>query len=192
MRFIFPKIHFSIERWRWNEEYQCWISNKGNFKDDKKRDIKPKVNQDGYLVIKLPKSSRRRAAHRLVMTTWCPIPNSSEMTIDHLDHNKRNNAVSNLEWVTEAENLERAAADFDAEKDAKGNPVPTTNPERIQFKDIHYAAIEVVKRFNIGKGANISTVKNNIKRAAQNGTYYCKQRWFLLDDGKVELLLTRP
>ena len=34
------------------------------------------------------------------------------MTVDHLDHNKRNNCISNLEWVTREENQERAQADI--------------------------------------------------------------------------------
>lgn len=51
------------------------------------------------------------------METWCPIPNSEEMTVDHLDHNKRNNDIRNLEWVTEKENHKRAANDRLIEKE---------------------------------------------------------------------------
>ena len=35
-----------------------------------------------------------------------------ELSVDHLDHNKRNNALYNLEWVTVAENQRRAAEDY--------------------------------------------------------------------------------
>ena len=45
------------------------------------------------------------------MLTWRPIANADEMTVDHLDHNKRNNRLSNLEWVPGYENLIRAQAD---------------------------------------------------------------------------------
>lgn len=33
-------------------------------------------------------------------------------TVDHIDHNKRNNRVDNLEWVSQAENLIRAQDDI--------------------------------------------------------------------------------
>ena len=46
------------------------------------------------------------------MFTWRPIPNAEALTVDHLDHNKRNNSLSNLEWVTKEENLRRAKIDF--------------------------------------------------------------------------------
>jgi hypothetical protein len=47
------------------------------------------------------------------MLTWKPIDNADEMTVDHLDHNKRNNMLRNLEWVTREENLKRAKEDFE-------------------------------------------------------------------------------
>ena len=55
--------------------------------------------------------------YRLVMETWCPIPNSEKMTVDHLDHNKRNNDIRNLEWITEKENHKRAVDDLLVEKE---------------------------------------------------------------------------
>jgi hypothetical protein len=46
------------------------------------------------------------------MLTWKPTPEAEKLTVDHLDHNKRNNALSNLEWVTKEENERRADADY--------------------------------------------------------------------------------
>lgn len=50
-----------------------------------------------------------------------------QLTVDHLDHNKRNNSVDNLEWVTRAENMRRARANngFRAALLATGNSVLT-------------------------------------------------------------------
>ena len=45
------------------------------------------------------------------MLTWRPIPNAKDMTVDHLDHNKRNNRLLNLEWVPGYENIARAQGD---------------------------------------------------------------------------------
>ena len=46
------------------------------------------------------------------MLTWKPTPEAEQLTVDHLDHNKRNNALYNLEWVSRGENLKRARRDF--------------------------------------------------------------------------------
>lgn len=46
------------------------------------------------------------------MLTWKPIPNAEELTVDHLNHNKRDNSLDNLEWVTKAENIRRSKQDF--------------------------------------------------------------------------------
>ena len=54
-----------------------------------KKLIAPLVNKSGYLSIRTPYGLK--TAHRLVMKIWKPIPNSEELTIDHLDSNKRYN-----------------------------------------------------------------------------------------------------
>ena len=101
-----------MERWKWNNEYGIWVSTFGNFKTDKKKNLKVKTTgAGGYLCVKSYKAEKYILAHRLVMMTWRPRSDVSSMTVDHLDHNKRNNRLSNLEWVTEEENRRRAAED---------------------------------------------------------------------------------
>ena len=110
-KFILPTFNFNIERWKWNKEYRVYVSNMGHFRDEYKALIPIKINQSGYCIVKtyLPNPI---LAHRLVMMTWCPTRDMENLTVDHLDHNKRNNAISNLEWVTRAENLRRAKEDY--------------------------------------------------------------------------------
>lgn len=49
----------------------------------------------------------RRMVHEVLADQYIPNPNNYE-TIDHVDCNKLNNALSNLEWVTQEENKRRA------------------------------------------------------------------------------------
>lgn len=115
---IFPTLHIEFEKWKFNKEYGVWVSNFGNFKDIHKRPIPKKIySQNGYVSVKTKHGNRM--AHRLVMYTWCPIEDREAFTVDHLDHNKRNNRVDNLEWVSQAENIMRANDDI-VEK-----PIPT-------------------------------------------------------------------
>ncbi len=108
---LFPTLHIEFERWKFNKEYGVWVSNFGNFKDIHKRPIPRKIYQsNGYVCVKTKHGNR--FAHRLVMYTWCPIEDREAFTVDHLDHNKRNNRVDNLEWVSQAENQIRAHDDL--------------------------------------------------------------------------------
>ena len=109
-KFIFPTFNFNIERWKWNKEYRVYVSNMGHFRDEHKRLIQIKIVKGGYVSVKT--AAGMKYAHRLVMLTWRPIPNAEDLTVDHLDHNKRNNSVANLEWVSVAENQRRAKKDF--------------------------------------------------------------------------------
>ena len=115
---IFPTLHIEFEKWKFNKEYGVWVSNFGNFKDIHKRPIPKKIySQNGYVSVKTKHGNRM--AHRLVMYTWCPIEDREAFTVDHLDHNKRNNRVDNLEWVSQTENIMRANDDIVA------GPIPT-------------------------------------------------------------------
>ena len=109
-RIILPRFIFRVERWKWNKEYRIYVSNMGHFMDEHKKIIPVKINQNGYVLIKT--GYGYEIGHRLVMKTWRPTTAMDKLTVDHLDHNKRNNSVENLEWVTRAENMKRARADY--------------------------------------------------------------------------------
>lgn len=46
--------------------------------------------------------------HRIVVLTWKPIDNPKELEVNHIDGNKFNNIVCNLEWVTKQQNIDHA------------------------------------------------------------------------------------
>lgn len=47
----------------------------------------------------------RFSVHRLILSTFYPVQNSQDLTIDHLDGNITNNQLNNLKWATMKENL---------------------------------------------------------------------------------------
>ena len=112
----------NFEKYKWNKDYGVYVSNLGHFKDRYKRLLPVKINLGGYLVIKTEKGYI--SAHRLVMYTWRPIPNAENMTVDHLNHNKRDNSLKNLEWVDRSENQRRACEDI---VNIFGNPFDIEN-----------------------------------------------------------------
>ncbi len=121
---IFPTIKFNIERWKYNSTFELYVSNMGHIKNKSKADIAPKIMPNGYVVVYVYGSlNKYMLLHRVVMLTWKPTPEAEELTVDHLDHNKRNNALSNLEWVTKEENERRAMEDYLRESTLDGNDV---------------------------------------------------------------------
>jgi hypothetical protein len=173
--FILPNFHFRIERWKWNKEYRVYVSTFGNFKDEYKNAIPIKITPKGYCTVKT--SCGLILAHRLVMFTWNPIPNAENLTVDHLNHNKRDNSVSNLEWVSFAENQTRAKQDLVS----AGVPKTTTyiyfknkkfltyRQAALWLKDKHPAEIKTEE--------DVQHVINKIKNSVKHQSVYYGKIW---------------
>lgn len=61
-----------------------------------------------YSLIRKDGSRKTYKAHRLVMITFCPIDKFVKLQVNHIDGNKLNNHISNLEWCTNKENIRHA------------------------------------------------------------------------------------
>lgn len=127
---MFPTIKLDIERWKYNPTFELYVSNKGHIRNKSKADVAPKIMQNGYMVVYVHGSlNKYLLLHRVVMLTWKPTPEAEELTVDHIDHNKRNNALSNLEWVSQEENIRRAMADYVSDIEVVGNEVIQRKPK---------------------------------------------------------------
>lgn len=110
-----------MEIWKDINGYEGYyqISNKGNVRSLDRFDgvhdrqgtiIKPSLKQNGYLQVGLRKHSTRKwiGIHRLVAIHFIENPDNKPQ-VNHIDGNKQNNNVENLEWVTAKENQNHAA-----------------------------------------------------------------------------------
>ena len=102
----------------------------------------------GYMRITiwhLGKATKNISVHRLVALTFIPNPDN-KLEINHKDRDKTNNRVSNLEWMTNQENVEYSKAKYVMQYDLKGNYITT-----------HRSVTKAAQSVN-GDTANISTV----------------------------------
>lgn len=80
---------------------------KGGVRFNKEKILKSYLDKDGYEITPLSKfgSTKHYKVHRLVMFAHSHVDN--ELTVNHIDENKRNNHISNLEYCTRGENVKR-------------------------------------------------------------------------------------
>ncbi|MGF2656465.1 NUMOD4 motif-containing HNH endonuclease [Serratia marcescens] len=91
----------------YEERYE--VSDQGRVRNTHHRVLTPSKHRDGYLHVKLCNNGKLRNlfVHRLVATAFIPTA-KNKPEVDHIDGVKRNNSVSNLEWVDRRENMKRA------------------------------------------------------------------------------------
>lgn len=113
-----------MEEWKDIEGYEglYQVSDQGNVKSlarkrnnskgsytQKERILKQSNTTTGYKKVELVKNGQKKSlrVHRLVAQAFIPNP-ENKPEVNHIDGNKTNNFVSNLEWVTSSENTTHA------------------------------------------------------------------------------------
>lgn len=116
-------------------ESHYWVSNCGRIKS-KRKVLKPMINHWGYSKVALYKNKRHYYfIHRLVANAFIDNPNPDEYNqINHIDGNKLNNCVDNLEWCNNSLNQIHAIL----------------NKKRSQVKLTPEKVIEIREKYNSG------------------------------------------
>ena len=86
------------------------ISNLGNVYSIKNNKLlKLHISHKGYVVVCLYKNKKQHTQqiHRLIAQAFIPNPNNYPQ-INHIDGNKKNNQINNLEWCTQSYNIKEA------------------------------------------------------------------------------------
>lgn len=96
----------NIEKWKQIPNLPYEISSLGKIRNLQGKILKTYIQNSGYEQIKINYQGLHihKSIHRLVAEAFIPNPLNKEY-VNHIDGNKLNNAVDNLEWCTNSENI---------------------------------------------------------------------------------------
>ena len=79
----------------------------GRVRKYKGKVLKPYINNTGYEQVMLYDDNgyNLKRVHRLVLETFEPHVNMNDLDVNHIDGNKLNNHLTNLEWLTRRDNI---------------------------------------------------------------------------------------
>jgi len=141
------------------------VSNLGNVKTCKEKILKKSFTIDFYHRVNLLNGSENKSKnfriHRLVAMAFIENLENKE-TVNHIDGNKQNNNVENLEWATRKEQTQHAL------RTGLFKPPKCIEVIDIKTKKIYKNAKEISILFNI----NISTLRAKLNGTRKNNTNY--------------------
>lgn len=158
------------EIWKDIKDYEglYQVSNLGRVKRIKlDRILKGFKNTDGYRIVRLSKNRvvSNQRIHRLVAQAF--IPNTdNKPTVNHIDENKTNNMVSNLEWMTRKENNNHGTRNERSSK-TQGISIIATNIKTGESTEF-YGTRECARQLDLHRGNITSVLKDRYK---QTGGY---------------------
>lgn len=139
----------TIGRWSHAEYSKRWI-------DEGIKNAIP--DKDGYLIVTLSVSPKKKriSIHRLVAKAFIPNPDGKPQ-VNHIDGNKRNNHVLNLEWCTSSENNFHA---YRICRKTIHRPYTKLNIEKVSDIKMRISNGETVKDISLMYGVNQATISN--------------------------------
>ena len=72
-------------------------------RSDTGRIVSEYFDKDGYVIVNLNLYKKATKKHQIIALQWIPNPNNLPQ-INHINHNRADNRIENLEWVSNQQN----------------------------------------------------------------------------------------
>ena len=164
------------------------ISSRGQVRNDKtKRIMKIYLSDREYYCIQLSGENKKHfRVHRLVALAFIPNPNEYPY-VNHIDGDKENNCIENLEWCTQLHNTQSLNTkknfgyigsnnknSFYAEVSIQGEIYTFFNMNRDKCEDwLNARQVELENNLNLTE-LDIRKNRGSIRRNSNSGNYYAK------------------
>lgn len=137
---------------------RSWICSKGHLITIKEKILKGTLDKNGYVKVSLVNdkgNTKRLSVHRIVAETLI-LNKENKNQVNHIDGNKQNNCVDNLEWCTSKENINHAINKLKIKYAKYLDKMHKVNKKKIIRDDgkIYNQIKDVFKEYNI-KNSNI-------------------------------------
>ena len=155
------------------------------------KEIKQRLNMDGYPQITVGKTGNRRtyAVHRMVAEAFIPNPDNLP-EVNHIDCNRANNNVENLEWCTHLDNVRYAIkmGNHICTTDISGKNNPNFGCDTLKRKYAENPELAKINNRRPGKqnGRSRAVKLTNIDNNEEiNFDYMREASMYLIDNGFV-------
>ena len=164
-------IVFADEHFEPHPKYPRYlVSTYGRVYDTKNKCMKIPAKRQ-YLTYDISIAPRRLTsigAHRMVLETFNPNPNSDNLVPNHKDLNKWNNRLENLEWTTQKENVNHAIKTGVFNPQGEDNPTSKHSNNEVKMicylleQNVSYKEIckQMKYPYNMANISFISGIKN--------------------------------
>ena len=170
--YFVPDFNESNEVWKSTVEDPYYeVSNFGRVRHDG-RILSGSIHKDGYMFVNI--RGKQCARHRLVAEVFIENPENKPF-VNHIDGNKQNNSVDNLEWCTQSENTKHA---YDSDLQPKGLSTykgKFTSEEREQIKNEWdsgaYSRRQLAKKYGVSHTCINDIINDKYKYAERTNVY---------------------
>lgn len=154
-------IDYSNEKWKQYKDTCFYVSDCGRVKNIKTNNIlKGNLRDNGYLRVglRIDRKLISYNVHNLVWEVWI---GKQKGVINHINGNRVDNRLENLEDITQSENIRKALYETRTKKTV---PVCALDDDK-NIRYVFPSQIEAERFFNLGRGTVCRAIQEKIKRA---------------------------